>query len=787
MFNNYEKKQKEVSKFAGVNNRIELDDDSKKDYKNIIIFSIFIFILILIIAIVFVFYYKNKTDEIFNIIDDDDDPVVFLPDDNNDDNKNNNQDNKNNSDLQAEKISLGQFYNEPSDELDFEIAITKLDLPINVKSDVVNYYDIARKVNLDNVLDKINNDGYAVIDNPFASEADNFHSVYKLLSEKNIPLLITDDYLIYYYQNNLKEIYKRIEKDVFYYSIWDASKKLFEVADGRYRDAVEVTGITNDPAIEGQRMYLAYLAVILELLSPDEGQISDKPNMSEMYFTTTEAKKFDFELPSYLYDDVLREIDSITRAKSVEKSPIFKYQKDYTSFQVPQNYEKKARLYNFYLATEWIRSVFPLYYNSEVCEDCLLDQDDWLISMVASSFMAKDLSQNQDIKNEWAKIYKIISFFSGLRQELTYLDYQEVLVDLYGEDYKLEELFTRENPDIINNALKLKIKLEQNIFTDTEGGYDRANIDELRKVGLRLLQETYLPDNYIYKDLTYPNVGEYLGERKNINRSGNATYCEKEHVAYRCSGIGLDIINLVNPIYDNPFFDENTRFENYISQSDRLRNDLMDLNKDDWHRNTFWLTLNLGMNIFNDKHRDVSLFFDNIGWKDRLIDVSLGSLLNLGLDEDSYELANKEIVALNTYKEKNEYSYIEPNIYLINELEASTKMLYDYLFNLNIMEEAVLLKSDLIRLQDNLASVKGFVEKELKKEDFDNRELQDVYNFLLEYDLVEEGEKVYQISLGSSRRKITRSIDGVKILIYVREINGIKAFVLGPVFDYQEY
>jgi hypothetical protein len=114
-------------------------------------------------------------------------------------------------------------------------------------------------------------------------------------------------------------------------------------------------------------------------------------------------------------------------------------------------------------------------------------------------------------------------------------------------------------------------------------------------------------------------------------------------------------------------------------------------------------------------------------------------------------------------------------------------MLYDYLFNLNIMDEAVLLKGDLLRLQDNLVLLKGFIEKELRKEDFSNRELQSIHNFLFEYDLVEEGNKLQKTALGTDKRKNWKTIDGLKMMIYVREVNGSNIFVLGPVYNYQEH
>ena len=37
-----------------------------------------------------------------------------------------------------------------------------------------------------------------------------------------------------------------------------------------------------------------------------------------------------------------------------------------------------------------MNSVFPLYFQGEQCPDCLLDKEDWRISLAAANFLAKD-------------------------------------------------------------------------------------------------------------------------------------------------------------------------------------------------------------------------------------------------------------------------------------------------------------------------------------------------------------------------------------------------------------
>ncbi|PIV52055.1 hypothetical protein COS18_00735, partial [Candidatus Falkowbacteria bacterium CG02_land_8_20_14_3_00_36_14] len=178
----------------------------------------------------------------------------------------------------------------------------------------------------------------------------------------------------------------------------------------------------------GERLEAEFFAVALELLKPADKQMNSNINLvDETKFKEQEVDKYTITIPDYLINNVAKEVGLIRKANSKGKSPNFLYIMDYNQFKVPDEYKASAKLNNYYLASKWMNAVFPLYYQSIDCPDCLLDKDDWLINMVAASYIAKDFSNNQDFKNQWAKIYKIISFFSGLRYDFTYLHYNEIL------------------------------------------------------------------------------------------------------------------------------------------------------------------------------------------------------------------------------------------------------------------------------------------------------------------------------------------------------------------------
>ncbi len=109
------------------------------------------------------------------------------------------------NDVKAENLAFGQFYKK--EDINIKPEISKFDLPINVKTDVSNYHEVYRKINLDQYIGDLNKNGFSIIGNPYKNEANDFYSAYKIINKNNLPLLVTDDFIIYYYQNFIKNIF----------------------------------------------------------------------------------------------------------------------------------------------------------------------------------------------------------------------------------------------------------------------------------------------------------------------------------------------------------------------------------------------------------------------------------------------------------------------------------------------------------------------------------------------------------------------------------------------------
>jgi hypothetical protein len=617
--------------------------------------------------------------------------------------------------IEIEYLSFSNFYKEP----DNTVASTTegYELPINVKTDVINYWDVSRRVNLDPGLKSLNESGFAVLDNPAPLEMDNFYSGYKYLADRRVSPLVTADFLTYYYQNLIKQEFRSVEEEVFYDNLWKICQKMLAIASERYNDRLALVGNINDPILEGARMEMAYFATALEILKPaGKEQIGKKEG--RINFTTKEAEIYAFTLPEKLKIDVEREVALIRTSKTIVKSPVLLYQRDYKEFAVPSDYANNAKLNNFYLTTRWLNSNFPIYYRSEECPECLLDIDDWRVRMVAATYVAQDIFNDYNLKSKWARIYKVLGYFKGLRSGLTFLSYRDALNNAFGTSTKIEELFSYYNPEMPANFEKFQASVLDFKFLESEGALDKSDPLNYPKLGAAMLLEPYWPNDYVMKQLSYPNVGKYNGEadiKGNIVLSKtNITGCKDKVVKSlinRCIGFGLDIINLLYPVtLANNYFVENTNYEDYESRSGDLKSQIELLNQ--WNYNSYWSTLKAIKSSLNFDKNILPVYTRNENWEKRDVNRSLAAWANLQTPADifaAYKGDDKKSTGLTGNNSSDSQvliePYVEPNLALVNEFIANAEMIQGMFYELRVGSEQQSAGAGLAILINNLKNI----------------------------------------------------------------------------------
>lgn len=686
--------------------------------------------------------------------------------------------------MKSEDVSFGSFYKYDAETLAYNGST--VEMPLEVKKDVTNYYDVARKINLDKSIKSLNRSGFALVDNSIP-EAKDFYSAYAALMQKGVPQLITSDFLIYYQQNKFKEIYDDIKANAFYIDLWNINKHFFEIANNRYKQKKLELGDSNSPVLEAQRLEAAFFAVTLELLKPQKDQVNSGKISNPNLFSAKEANEFSFDLPVYLNEDVSKEVAMIRFANRKAKSPLLLYTKDYVSFQFAK--KDDARLNNYESASRWFNSLYPLFSADDSCPDCLLDKNDWLINFITAQYIAKDFMENQELKNDWAKIYKINSFFSGLRQELTYLHYAKAAQAIHGDQYSIEKIFDESLP--FENKLKIAEEMRDRIMQDyafpiLEGGLDRSDEANKPMLGMKMLQDNYWPDDYIMRNLIDPKVTKYTGAsnlKNSKEKSSNTTSCQGKTGAYvRCRPFGLDVVHLVAPV-NSDYYTENTSYENYDVQIGGILSQLQSFNNDSWHSNIYWSTLSLiDQAVYKQSAVPGPINTSNEDWGNWAANTSLGAWVNL-------RLPTEKIVSTWQSKESNftnnaTQSFIEPNWNLINGLIANAKMMEQMLYALKVVKDVDNSAKRIGEYIDEMDKLKVIVKKELEGEKVTDNDQIFISELLRKKIGKNPSKKTVYIKYGKD--SISESIEGIRWVAAVYQNGDKKNLVVGPVFNYQE-
>ncbi|MEI7498436.1 MAG: DUF3160 domain-containing protein [Candidatus Falkowbacteria bacterium] len=688
--------------------------------------------------------------------------------------------------LKAEALSFGQFYMAPTST--WKDKGTPITLPLEAKKDIANYYDFTRKIDLPaTVLMQINQNGAALIDTPFV--ANDFTSFVAMARDRNLPQMVSSDYMLWYYQNTMKQIFTDIKANTFYYDLWRINYDYFTPAIARYRSNQQKVGLVNDPAFEAQRRAAAFFAVGLELLKPKKNQLTDQPISPEGKFTPAEQMKLRYDVPEYLATDVEKELKLIYEAKSEVKSPVLLYRRNYKEFVIPAELKNNPKQANFYLAIRWLNSNFPLYNQSDTCENCLLDANDWLINLISNIYITNDFAKDQALKNRWARVYKVYAYFSGLRKDLTFLHYAQVMENLYGKEYNPATVFplgakratAEAEAKIIQTAVA-----DLGKFSALEGAYDRDNTSTIPLIGMRLLQTDYWPDDYIAKQLNYPQVGTYQMETKERATLLNTTRCGKQSgdstIYIRCLSSGVDIMNILSPNVSSQYFMENSSYEGYSSQIEAMRQELRNFNVSSWHSSDYWNYLNLtAKTILPLKQYQAPINMSNQFWIDNQLRLGLVGWLNLRLPLDDVTLNGAK---LSPEMPDESPIFIEPNPELMDELYASTKMVDRMLVTLRLVKELDSTAKKLTDLENDLTLAKELMVKELAGETLNSSDQSALFTMATKFTLIKAGRK--SNAKFSGKKAITYSIDKLKSTILVAKNKDKPFLMIMPVINYKE-
>jgi len=489
-----------------------------------------------------------------------------------------------------------------------------------------------------------------------------FFTVYEKARYANVPIFVTSDSLLHVYHLLFDKVLRTAEVQYFIPLLRDLNQALLAQTDSQYQ-ALQGTGWEDDA-----RRTVAFVGVASKLLDPD------------------------VQVPDYAADLVEAELALIEEAAGILPSPLFpglEYGEDYTQYIPRGHYTKSDELKVYFKSMMWYgRMTFRLKTDKPEVGRAETRSALLLVHALRTAEVA-----NRPALEAWADLYNPTVFFVGRSDDLTVLQYIEVIDAIYGEGVTVAALADDTLLDtFIEAANKLPPpRILGMVIMDTD------EIEETTK-GLRFMGQRFVPDAYIFRQLIYRNVGT-PNDRRGLPK-------------------GLDILAAMGSERAYQILDEigETAYENYPQQMAKVQEWVSGLSVEEWTETLYNSWLYCFHPLLEVPGEGYPAFMQSPAWVDKQLHTVLGSWAELKHDTILY--AKQVYAELGAGPMPPEpvppKGYVEPVPYFYARLAALTAMTRQ-----GLGDRGLLVEQDdysLQRLEELARAFQTMAEKELRGE-----------------------------------------------------------------------
>ncbi|WP_369793127.1 DUF3160 domain-containing protein [Methanosarcina sp. 2.H.A.1B.4] len=654
--------------------------------------------------------------------------------------------------LQLEKqSSFSRYYSKEQPQVEAEVPAYSL--PLHA-SEIENYYDFTHKIPLTNEnRNLLYKNGFVIIENEVTKnrfKAEQVNATYGSLKVADVPIFITSDSLLHLYHIQFDETLKRVEEEEFYNELWKLDKALLEASIDDYDSA-------SGGKKEAARRNVAYFAVALSLLQPEEDQI-----------------KSQFKVPEFVTDDVEAELALIEAHEGFVASPIFKYNEDYSQYVPRGHYTNSEILEKYFKAMMWHGRI-SMFLQSEMitegestAEDLAAEyqENEERIQTMQAFLISDHFDRDISLRDSWDRIYNVTAFYVGFSDDLGPYEYAKALDTVFGNDRSgvsfdneslaklITELDKYESPKIYGGTGKL---IPAGSETENEA-FEAAK-------GFRFMGQRYIPDSYILQKLNPPalNIMDLLGSER-----------AREHL----KNMGVS---------------ENEEYKNRYRS---LEKEFGTFDEEDWNKNLYWSQLYALIPLLTSYPEGYPTFMQTEAWEDKQLNTALASWTELRHDTILY--AKQAYFAgappPESPEEKPVQGYVEPVPEFYARMLALTKMAHNGLAEMEVLDDQS--DKDFTILESTLEKLLEISIKELENKELTDEEYEFIRNFgqniapMLE-NIDEDAQSsvmvadVYTDQKGQVLEEGTGKLD--LIVVAYKQPDGRIVLGAGPVMSYYEF
>ncbi len=487
-----------------------------------------------------------------------------------------------------------------------------------------------------------------------ASGDSQIYDVYKSLDNAKLPAFVTTDSVLHANHVLFDYILRILEVRHFSPDIISLSRQLFEGSKALIDPMAEPM---RTPALKNT----AFFAVALTLL----GESPDVPWLAR--------------------DMVQSELALINGHQGFARSPIFGYEEDYSQYVPRGHYTRNDTLKKYFMAMMWYgRMMFRL-----------ASDNPELVKQQTRSAILITLALQDKAFDVWKGVYEPTVFFVGESDDLSVLDYKDLMISVYGKN--IDPVDLKDDAKLqafIDKALALK---EPKIISTllTEADHQASGMDTVK--GFRFMGQRFIPDSHIFQELV------------------------NDKVANRFFPMGLDVLAALSSSRAYELLDKvygETRYVNYIGQMDSLKKEFAAQKDDTWTQNLYWNWLYCLMALLNEKGDGYPTFMKIPAWTDKELNASLGSWTELRHDTILYAKQSYAMKSGGEFEIKwpelfppEPHGYVEPNPELYGRLASLAALMSDGLKSRGLLDGVF--SDRLSQFNSLLISLKSISEKEL--------------------------------------------------------------------------
>ena len=489
-----------------------------------------------------------------------------------------------------------------------------------------------------------------------------FFTVYEKARYLNVPIFVTSDSLLHSYHLLFDKVLRTAESEHFIPLLKELNQGLLISADKQYQ---ELKGTDWEDAA---RRTVAFVGVASKSLD-----------------TTV-------QVPAYAADLVDGELALITAASGTLPSPIFpglEFGEDYTQYIPRGHYTKSEELKAYFKSMMWYgRMTFRLK-----TKDPAVGKAETRSALLLLQALKSTQLSGRSGMDAWTDLYRPTVFFVGHSDDLTILQYDEVMTSVYGQGVATKDLVNEQLLDTyIEKANQLpapKILGIVIMYTD--------DVEAATK-GLRFMGQRFVPDAYIFRQLIFRNVGT-LDHPRGLPK-------------------GLDLLAAMGSERAYQILEQmgETSYENYPPQMEKARGWLAGLSVEDWTETLYNSWLYSFYPLLATPGEGLPPFAKNQAWMDKQLNTVLGSWAELKHDTILY--AKQVYAELGGGPPPPEpvppKGYVEPVPQFYARLAALTAMTREGLESRQLLGEND--KAGLEKLEELSLALKTMSEKELSGE-----------------------------------------------------------------------